>query len=144
MSSLIEYHEIRPGKKVPDVNDALRVLPNNDLEWRLLEVEGPGDPFQGRSIDDIGESAFSSPSGIGLSWNEVKELSGGMVQAINILFVAFDLWKFPTLESALSSGQYDDCEFLVEVFDSTYLRLGVNQQRADCDKIVSSFLGLDL
>ncbi|WP_017973819.1 hypothetical protein [Actinopolyspora halophila] len=67
-----------------------------------------------------------------------------MVQAINILFVAFDLWKFPALESALSSGRYDDCEFLVEVFDSTYLCLGANQQRADYDKIVSGFLGLDL
>ncbi|SFT33755.1 hypothetical protein SAMN04487904_101238 [Actinopolyspora lacussalsi subsp. righensis] len=120
----------------------LNVLPDNDLDWRLLELEGPGGPFQGKYIDEIADSALNLPSGLRLSWRDVWELSATMVQAVDMLLVAVEPHDSSRHDSEIASGRYDECQFMAEVFDSGFLRIGVNQRRDDYSKIVENFLDL--
>ncbi|MGJ7906666.1 hypothetical protein ACOQFL_09320 [Actinopolyspora sp. H202] len=139
---MIECYEIHPRTKPPDIVDVLNVLPDNDLDWRLLELEGPGGPFQGKYIDEIADSALNLSSGLGLPWCDVWELSATMVQAVDMLLVAVEPRDSSRLDSKIASGRYDECQFMAEVFDSGFLRIGVNQCRDDRSKVVANFINL--
>lgn len=88
------------------------------LTWALLDLYATGDLGDDRSMLDLERQIAASPTGLLLSWDELRALASAFTQVIDGVFVGCrDVASIPPLHP--KAELYARCEIVLEAVDST-------------------------
>jgi len=94
-----------------------------NLTWSIQDLEAVGDPEKLKTdLLEIEENAKHSPQGLIMKWEELVELAEALKDVWNPWIVGCrDSKLIPKV--IYSTEKVDQCEIVIEVFDSSYLRV---------------------
>ncbi|MFV8407181.1 hypothetical protein ACNO6G_18935 [Vibrio harveyi] len=118
MMNTLKFPAFRSNGKAVQLSEILAVIPENSLVWSIIEFSGTGiAPFD-LSMDEFEELVSQKPSGLTLTWNELKRISSGFYQTFDCLIVGAKTNK--DISDALLAGEnFYACDVLLNAFDST-------------------------
>lgn len=129
----------RPG--YPDLREIVQLIPRNSWDWILFEFNAFGPPFKGIPLEELEDRVLDDQSGYRMSYDDFVELAETVQQTVDILAVAVE-----TIDGfngrAVLQGNFDECNFVIRIFDSTEVILGVDDQVCDVDSILRAFMAL--
>lgn len=106
----------KDGSRV-QLSDMLKLLPQNEWVWSLLDFYGIGRAPNSLSMDEFEELIRSEPTGFKMSWVQLIQFSESIEQTIDCLLVAVkndgDLH-----EAELDADNFSSCEVVIQAFDS--------------------------
>ena len=127
MASIIEIKDRdAQGILAVDLPDLLDLLKPEGatLTWAILDLEATGDLGSGRGILDLEQKISRSPTGLAMTWDDLRSLAQAFHQVINATVVACqNLASVPTLVRGDSDSLYNSCEIVLEAIDSSLWRV---------------------
>ena len=118
MMKALRFPAFRDNGIAVQLVEVLAVIPENDLVWAILEFNGTGKALDNLSMDDFEKLILSQPSGLVMSWDELKRLSNGFDQTIDCTIIGARTSQ-DILNARKAGDNFSLCEVILNVFDST-------------------------
>jgi hypothetical protein len=147
MPSIIEIRDKNePG--IPDANlsQVLGLLTREgpSLSWSILDLYAVGDLGEGFGMLDLEEKIQASPEGVALPWEIIFDLSHKFRDIYDLVLVGYHDPYVPKLgPDNPMSHLYENCEIVIERFDSTYWRIFARDDDV-VDKLKKSFTDTEI
>ncbi len=103
---------------VVQLAELLKMIPNNNWSWRVLDFDGMGILSINMSMEEFEERVRSTPTGYRLSWRELKIFAEKLEQTWDCLIVAVES-ESDLVAEELSTDNFDRCLVVLRAFDST-------------------------
>jgi hypothetical protein len=117
---------LRKNKSYTSLKDILNILPENNWTWSILDFDGIGKMPQDMSIDEFIELIKKNPSGLMMSWEELKNFSNSIEQTFDCLIVA--VLSMEKLDgSKFIRDNFSDCLVVINAFDSSEWTVSIQE-----------------
>lgn len=101
----------------------LAIFPENDLLWRILDLDGVGTAPNGMTMEAFEAVIRTPPGGYRATWGELVALSAGLEQTWDCLIVGGPP-NIPIEADTVEAAGFPGCEFIIEAFDSSKWTVG--------------------
>ncbi|MGA6108842.1 hypothetical protein [Pseudomonas solani] len=101
-----------------ELDELLSSIPDNDLDWHLLEYDGVGKFPIKSSMTEFCDYLESLPYGMKFDWRGIRDFAAGLDSTNDCLLVAIS--KNGRIDAArLAEDDYSHCEIALRAFDSS-------------------------
>ncbi|MFK0253444.1 hypothetical protein [Streptomyces sp. NPDC090445] len=103
--------------------EVLTRVPDNTWTWLLLDWDGVGEPPGGLDFEDFRELVLASPTGVPMTWAEVRAFAAQQQDVNDVLLVAVDA-AADADPQRFAQDDFTGCRYFVEGFDSGTWTMG--------------------
>ncbi len=140
LMQFIEFSIHRQTGVTVQLIDLLKIVPDNNLTWSILDFYGIGSAPKGLTMPEFEKATRSIPGGHLFSWPELKAFADQLDQTWDCLIVAVES-KNDLVPEELDADNFNRCLIVLRAFDST--NWSVNARDMQLLKKFTKFSNLD-
>lgn len=118
MMSFYTFPSFRDNGTLVQLNDFLRMIPENDYIWKIIFFEGIGTAPENLRMEEFEALVEAKPDGYSMTWSEIQIFACSLEQTIDCLIVAGKTDP-KIIGDKLMKESFIDSEIIIEAFDST-------------------------